>query len=55
MDGVREEPPSRALMNPNKLKPDYDEKIISIPFEYDFNSGDVFEWLNTGTFWLIYL
>lgn len=55
MDGVREGPPPKALINPNKLKPDYDEKIISIPFEQDFHSGDVFEWLNTGTFWLIYL
>lgn len=43
----------RALINPNKLKPDYDDKILSVPFEYGFKAGDVFEWCNTGTNWLI--
>ena len=55
MEGVREEPPVRALINPNKLKQDYDDKIISIGFEHGFKTGDVFEWCNTGTYWLIYL
>ena len=45
----------RALINPNKLKQDYDDKVISIGFEHKFNCGDVFEWCNTGTYWLIYL
>ena len=45
----------RALINPNKLKQDYDDKIISIKFDYDFKPGDVFEWVGTNTFWLIYL
>ena len=45
----------KALINPNKLKPDYDDKIISIGFETGFGVGDVFEWKNTNTFWLIYL
>lgn len=44
-----------ALINPNKLKQDYDDKIISIGYEYGFKPGDVFEWANTGTKWLIYL
>ena len=55
MEGVREEPPVRALINPNKLKMDYDDKIISVGFEHRFRAGDVFEWCNTGTYWLIYL
>lgn len=55
MDGAREEPPVRALINPNKLKQDYDDKIISIGFEHNFKSGDIFEWCNTGTYWIIYL
>ena len=55
MEGVREADPVRALINPNKLKQDYDDKIISIGFEHDFKTGDVFEWCNTGTYWLIYL
>lgn len=63
----------KCLMNPNKLKVDYDEKIISIPFEdiclnapragkthegiqtIGMKSGDVFEWKETGTFWIVYL
>ena len=44
-----------ALINPNKLKQDYDDKIISVGFEHGFQTGDVFEWMNTGTKWLIYL
>ena len=47
--------PVRALINPNKLKQDYDDKIISIGYEYNFKCGDVFEWVGTGTHWLIYL
>lgn len=47
--------PVRALINPNKLKQDYDDKIISVGFEYNFHCGDVFEWLGTKTKWLIYL
>ena len=45
----------RALINPNKLKQDYDDKIISIGFEHEFHAGDVFEWCNTNSYWLIYL
>ena len=44
-----------ALMNPNKLTQNYDDKIVSVGFEYGFQPGDVFEWCNTGTKWLIYL
>ncbi len=48
-DGVR------ALINPNKLKQDYDDKIVSVPWEHSFKCGDVFEWMGTRTHWLIYL
>lgn len=48
-------PRIRALINPNKLKQDYDDKIISVPKEWGFKPGDVFEWDNTNTYWLIYL
>lgn len=47
--------PVRALINPNKLKTDYDDKIISVGYEYNFQPGTVFEWLGTNTYWLIYL
>ena len=45
----------RALINPDKLKMDYDDKILSVPFEHLYQPGDVFEWLGTGTYWLIRL
>lgn len=45
----------RALINPNKLKQDYDDKIISVSYEHNYNVGDVFEWIGTNTYWLIYL
>src|SRR5574344_1142572 len=36
----------RALINPNRLKQDYDDKIISIGYEHQFKPGDVFKWDN---------
>ena len=47
--------PVRALINPNKLKQDYDDKILSVGYEHNFQPGDIFEWCQTGTYWLIYL
>lgn len=54
-DSESEQPPVRALMNPNKVKQDYDEKIISVGYEHGFQPGDVFEWVGTDTYWLVYL
>lgn len=48
-------PMVRALINPDKTKMDYDDKIISIPYETGFKVGDVFEWCGTDSHWLIYL
>ena len=47
--------PVRALINPNKLKQDYDDKIISVGYEYNFAPGTIFEWLGTKTYWIVYL
>ena len=47
--------PVRALINPNKVKQDYDDKIISVGFEHELKCGDVFEWVGTNSHWLIYL
>ena len=47
--------PAVALINPNAVKQDYDDKVISIDFDYGFTVGTVFDWLNTGTKWLVYL
>lgn len=43
----------RALINPDKVKFDYDEKIVSVDFQHDFKCGDVFEWKGTYTYWII--
>ena len=45
----------RALINPNKVKQDYDDKTISIGYECNYKPGTIFEWVNTETKWLIYL
>ena len=63
----------RALINPDKTKNDYDQKIVSIPFkdiclnkeregktsdgmeEGGLKTGDVFEWEENHTHWLVYL
>ena len=55
MEGIKDSEPVRALINPNKLKMDYDDKIISVGFEHGFAVGDIFEWCNTNSYWLIYL
>ena len=45
----------RALINPDKIKFDYDEKIISVDFHNNFKAGDTFEWpLNSNIHWIIY-
>ena len=58
----------RCLMNPDRLVPDYDNKELSIPFEdialnekehgiqpINIKPGDVFEWKQTHSYWLVYL
>ena len=55
VQALESETVARALINPNKLKQDYDDKIISIGFEYNFQPGTIFECKNTNTKWLVYL
>lgn len=63
----------RCLINPDKLKPDYDNRVLSIPFKdiclnaekvgttteglekIELKAGDVFEWKENGSHWIIYL
>lgn len=45
----------RALINPNITKQDYDDKILSVGYEYHIKPGCVFQWLGTKTHWLVYL
>lgn len=43
------------LMNNNKLKMDYDDKVISCPFENGLEVGSIFYWTRIGEYWLVYL
>lgn len=43
----------RALINPDKVKMDYDQKVLSVRFDHDFQPGDIFEWERTGSYWII--
>ena len=58
----------KCLINPDKLNPEYDNKIISIPYEdvnlldtesgvqsTDLKPGQVFTWKETNTDWIVYL
>ena len=49
----KEEAP--ALINPDKTKQSYDDKIVSVGYEYNYKPGDVFDWVNTESKWIIYL
>ena len=42
-------------MNTNNLKPDYDKKSLSVEFAAGLEAGDVFEILDDGTHWMVYL
>ena len=44
-----------ALINLNNLKPDYDKKYLSVEFDSGLEAGDVFECLDDGTHWMVYL
>ena len=51
----------RALINPNVLKQDYDDKILSTGYENNYKTGDVFTWhgrqgnVIVDSQWIIYL
>ena len=42
-----------GLINPNAVTYDYDDKILSTGYEFKIKPGDIFEWINTGTIWLV--
>lgn len=47
--------PVPALINPNKLKQDYDDKLLSIDYKHEIGLGDIFKWCGTDTYWIVYL
>lgn len=50
-----EEEIRKALINPDRIKQDYDDKILSIDYAYGYKPGDIFLWGGTNTYWLVYL
>lgn len=63
---IPENPSYRALITPDKLKQNYDDKILSIDYAHGIGPGDVFRWqisdkceneimTNRDTIWLVYL
>lgn len=54
-DQLKDQKQYRALINPDKTKQDYDDKILSIDYNTTFGPGDVFKWIGTDSHWLIYL
>lgn len=45
----------RALINPDKLKQSYDDKILSVDRQHNFKCGDVIRWEGTDSYWIIHL
>lgn len=45
----------QCLINPDKIKEDYDLKMVSIEFDAGLKEGDIFLWERTNTHWLVYL
>lgn len=46
---------THALINTNNLKPDYDKEYVSVEFSSGLEAGDVFEIVDDGSHWMIYL
>lgn len=44
-----------CLINKNSLKADYDKEYISVEYAAGLEAGDVFECLDDGSHWMIYL
>jgi hypothetical protein len=45
----------QCLINPDRVKPDYDNKVISIESSAGMRAGSTFYWPSNNTYWLIYL
>lgn len=48
-------PQYRALINPDKIKQDYDDKILSVDYATGYKEGDIIKWIGTDTNWIIHL
>lgn len=46
---------TKALINTNKLKQSYDERILAAPLDAELRTGDIIYWTENRSYWLIYL
>ena len=46
---------SWGLMNAKTINQDYDTKMVSVEFDSGFKVGTVFKWLETNTYWIIFI
>ena len=46
---------TKALINANKLKQIYDERILAAPLDAELRTGDIIYWTENHSYWLIYL
>lgn len=45
----------KVLINDSKLNPNYEDKIIAAPYDYNLKPGDIVEWKETNSYWIVYL
>lgn len=45
----------KVLINPDKNSTNYDDKILSIDYKFNIKPGDIFQWIGTSTYWIVYL
>ena len=48
------QPIYQALINADKVKQEYDDKVLSIDYATGYGPGDIFEWKKTNSYWIIY-
>ena len=44
----------KCLINPNKISMEIDDKMLSISFDSKVSCGDIIEWKENGTHWIVY-
>lgn len=44
----------KVLINPDKIKQDYDDKIISAEYSVGLKPGSIINWVETNTYWIVF-
>ena len=45
----------KVLINQDKMNPNYEDKILAAPYDYELKPGDIVRWKETNSYWIIYL